>query len=56
MEIMLTTDEVAITLAVSRETVYRLVRTGKLAGRKVGRGWRFNRADVLAFQAAPVTV
>ena len=49
----LTTDDVLLTfkeaeeyLRVSRATVYRLLWSGQLAGHKVGKGWRFFKADL----------
>ncbi len=43
---ILTADEVAQLMRVSRDTVYRLVARGELPGRKVGRAWRFSRAAI----------
>jgi len=49
----LTTDDVLLTfkeaeeyLRVSRAAGYRLLWSGQLAGRKVGKGWRFFKADL----------
>jgi PTS system nitrogen regulatory IIA component len=39
---VLTGDEVAKLLRVSRDTVYRLATRGQLPARKVGRIWRFS--------------
>ena len=39
-------DEVVDLLRISRDTVYRLVAAGKLPARKVGRQWRFSRAEL----------
>ena len=46
---LLTLDEVAAYLRVHERTVYRLLRQGLLAGRKVGREWRVHRLDLEAF-------
>ena len=43
---ILTADETADYLKVDVKTVYRLVKQGKIPGRKVGGNWRF-RKDVL---------
>lgn len=42
----LTIDEVAARLKLSRDTVYRLVSSGELPGRKVGRAWRFVAEEI----------
>lgn len=41
-------EEVADLLRVSNQTVYNLVKSGQLPGTKVGREWRFIRAQILA--------
>lgn len=46
---MLTGIEAAGLLRVSVKTVLRMARDGELPGRKVGREWRFARADLLAW-------
>ena len=43
---ILTLKEAARRLRLSRITLYRLARQGKLPGRKVGHTWRFHQADV----------
>jgi excisionase family DNA binding protein len=45
-DILLTFREAADLLRVSRATMYRLISSGHLVGHKVGRGWRFYKADV----------
>jgi len=53
-DILLTFEEVAQLLRVSRATMYRLLGSGQLTGHKVGRGWRFYKTDVhrfVSFQA-----
>jgi excisionase family DNA binding protein len=42
----LTIDEVASSLKLSRDTVYRLASSGELPGRKVGRAWRFVAEEI----------
>lgn len=46
MEQYLTAADVATMLQVHMETVLRWARTGELAGAKLGKLWRFRRADV----------
>lgn len=40
-------EEVADLLRVSNQTVYNLVKSGKLPATKIGREWRFSRAKIL---------
>ncbi len=49
---VLTADEAADYLRVSRKTLYRLVTAGKVPGQKVGRAWRFRREDLVDFLKA----
>jgi excisionase family DNA binding protein len=44
---VLTIAEVAVLLRISKRTAYRLLRTGRLPGKKVGGSWRFLRSKVL---------
>ncbi len=46
---VLTADEAADLLRVSTKTVLALAREGTLPGEKVGRAWRFVRADLLDY-------
>ena len=46
---MLTVDEVAALMRVSRATVYRLTTRGQLPARKIGRAWRFSRNALEAY-------
>jgi excisionase family DNA binding protein len=46
---VLTSEEAAALLRVSRKTLYRLAKNGELPGNKVGRSWRFHRADLIDF-------
>lgn len=48
-DIVLTTEEAAVLLRVSRKTVLGLASQGILPGRKVGRAWRFLRSDLVEF-------
>jgi excisionase family DNA binding protein len=46
---VLTAEEAADFLRVSTKTVLTLARSGDLPGTKVGRAWRFLRADLAAY-------
>lgn len=50
-DILLTFQEAAALLRVSRATMYRLMSSGQLTGHKVGRGWRFYKLDLHRFVA-----
>lgn len=45
-DVLLTFKEAEDFLRVSRATVYRLLWSGRLVGHKVGKGWRFYKADL----------
>jgi excisionase family DNA binding protein len=47
MDALLTIDEVAKFLSLSRDTVYRMAQTGKIPASKVGTQWRFNKEEIL---------
>ena len=47
MEEILTVEEVAEFLKVSRDTVYRLTQQGKIPATKVGNQWRFTKTRLL---------
>ena len=46
---VMTIDELARYLKVSKSTLYKLVRAGKIPGQKVGKHWRFHREVVDAW-------
>jgi excisionase family DNA binding protein len=48
----LTTEEVLGCLKVTPRTVYRLIRAGDLPAVRVGRQWRFRRADLESWLTA----
>ena len=48
---ILTCQEASALLKVSNKTILRLAREGNLPGQKVGRAWRFCRAELLAYVA-----
>lgn len=45
-EAVLTIDELSDYLRISKSTLYKLVREGKIPAQKVGRHWRFSRAAI----------
>ena len=45
-DVFLTTEEVLEYLQVNLRTVYRLIKAGKIPAVRVGRQWRFRRADL----------
>jgi excisionase family DNA binding protein len=46
---LFTPEEVAAYLRVNPQTIYRLLRVGKLPGAKIGHQWRIRRADLDAY-------
>lgn len=50
---VLTAEEAAALLRVSPKTLLGLAREGRLPGTKVGRAWRFLRADLLTYIHGP---
>jgi len=52
---VLTPDEVAAMLKVSKKTVLRQARLGDLPAGKVGRAWRFRRSELLEFLTSGTT-
>jgi len=49
---VLNLEETARYLRVSNQTVYNMIRDGRIKAYKVGREWRFLRADILAYMDA----
>ncbi len=45
-ETILTIEEAAALLKVSKSTLYKLVESGRVPARKLGRRWRFSRVDL----------
>ncbi|MGD0236200.1 MAG: helix-turn-helix domain-containing protein [Syntrophorhabdales bacterium] len=43
---VLTIDELALYLKISKSTLYKLVREGKIPSQKVGRHWRFRKVAI----------
>jgi excisionase family DNA binding protein len=52
LPVFLTTEEVLGWLKVTPRTIYRLIRAGDLPAVRVGRQWRFRRADLENWLAA----
>ena len=46
METLMTLEEVAAYLRLSKDTVYRMAQNGKIPAAKVGAQWRFQRQEV----------
>jgi excisionase family DNA binding protein len=51
-EQILDSEAAAELLQVSTKTLLRLAREGEVPGRKVGRSWRFERSDLIAWLRA----
>lgn len=45
-ENILTIDELADYLRISKSSLYKLAQAGKLPGQKIGRHWRFHKEAV----------
>lgn len=50
---VMTVSEVAAYLKIAESTVYRLVKEGRLPGRKVGGAWRFSRQELEKWLVQP---
>ena len=48
MDNVLSVRDVALFLKINEQTVYRLARCGKIPARKIGKQWRFSRAEIEA--------
>ncbi len=49
LPLVMTVEEVAELLQLSRETIYAEAQAGRLPARKVGRAWRFFRPAVFEY-------
>ena len=54
-EAFLTTEEVLEYLQINLRTVYRLIKAGKIPAIRVGRQWRFRKADLDAWLTSQQT-
>jgi len=43
---VLTIDELAAYLKISKSTLYKLVREGKIPSQKIGKHWRFRKGAI----------
>jgi len=43
---VMTLDELALYLKVSKSTLYKLVQEGRIPGQKLGKQWRFSKSAV----------
>jgi excisionase family DNA binding protein len=43
---IMTIDELAVYVKVSKSTLYKLVQGGKVPGQKIGKHWRFRRETI----------
>jgi excisionase family DNA binding protein len=43
---VLTIDDLAAYLKLSKSTIYKLCAEGKIPGQKIGRHWRFHRESI----------
>lgn len=48
---VMTIDELADYLKISKSTLYHLVRRGEVPGTKIGRHWRFHRSTIEAWMS-----
>ena len=56
LELTMTVEEVAKLLRVSRQTIYNMIRAGKIPHFRVGNKVRFSRTDIEAMmKPVPVT-
>ena len=49
MDTLMTLEEVAAYLRLSKDTVYRMAQSGKIPASKVGTQWRFRQSEVNAW-------
>ena len=53
LPVVLTAAEAMDILGVGKNTMYRLLKTGELPAVRIGRAWRINLENLLAFLALP---
>ena len=56
MEPLLEVREVSQILNLSRQSIYALVRSGKLRAYRIGRRWMFEERDIRTFMSSVVEV
>jgi len=52
---VLTVDELAVYLKISRSTLYKLLSEGRVPGQRVGRHWRFSKEAIDSWLKEPGT-
>lgn len=52
---ILTIDEAAEILKISKPTIYRKLKSGEISAKKVGRSWRFLTSDILDLIKSPAS-
>jgi len=52
---VMTIDDLAAYLQVSKSSLYKLAQDGKVPGQKVGRHWRFHRATIDEWLTGPAS-
>ena len=52
---VMTIEELAKYLKLSKSTIYKLCAEGKIPGQKIGRHWRFHRDVINRWLSAPYT-
>lgn len=50
---VMTIDDLAVYLKLSKSTLYKICQEGKVPGQKVGRHWRFRRDTIDAWLDSP---
>jgi excisionase family DNA binding protein len=53
LEDLLTAEQAAEYVGVSRQRIYALTKAGKLEGKRVGSTWLYTRAELDRWKAAP---
>lgn len=48
-DVALTTEDACHFLSISRQTLYKLVRSKKIPGKKVGENYRFLKSDLIRY-------
>lgn len=43
---VMTIDDLAVYLQLSKSSLYKLVQAGRIPGKKIGRHWRFHRGTI----------
>jgi excisionase family DNA binding protein len=54
MDETLTVLQVAVLLQLHPRTIYKLVKQGKIPGKKFAGGWRFSKAEIMQLVTVPM--